>query len=375
MFEYKLAVQSEASQKAVRQLLGTAAGAASFARLRAAYAYATAGGAQLAAWTIATVSGDWEAMDKRWLISIDWGHTDPVALEFLASLPRSAVRVPYADEVLRRNLVPAVCFHPKTAIFDCGRIDKPPTSLVVGSANLTVSGLETGHEHAAAAIWLSGRLSRDAATQLSLMQQQAKHMEQVWRNATPVTAAVIDQYRRKWRRRQVSSEDGSAAAQSVIGDARGARRRFELPLTTSAEVARANALWIEVQYVVENLGRGMPGNQIDMQRGSRVFFGFSAQAVPRNTQFGDVRIDHRGHVSTHHMRFANNYMDRLNLPIPGAGGPPTYRDSMLLFTRRPNGAFNLEVGSASQIRAWKTRSRRQGTLFAMRGGRQWGVFV
>lgn len=374
MFSYELAVQSDANPEAVRGLLERVADAATFARLRAAFAYASVGGAQLAAWTIAGVSDDWDAMEKRWLISFDWGHTDPDALEFLASLPRSNVRVPYADDVLRRNLIPAICFHPKTAIFDRGRTIAPPISILVGSANLTVSGLETGHEHAAAAIWLSGRLSRDAAAQLAAMAEQGRHADRVWRAATPITSSILDQYRRRRRRVRSANEDASARAQSVIRNARGAARRFELPLDVSAQVASAGSLWVEIRYVVENRGRGVPGNQIDLQRGTRVFFGFSARSVPRNTLLGDVVIRHRGHVSTHHMRFGNNYMDKLNLPIPGAGGPADYRNTTLLFERRPDGTYELHLGSAGQIRTWKARSRRQGTLFAMQGGREWGVF-
>ncbi len=375
MFRYDFAVQSDTNQRAVVDLLEKAAASSSFSHLHAAFAYASVGGAQLAAWTIADVSAGWRSMEKRWVISIDWGHTDPDALDYLASLPKSRVRVPYAADVLRRNLIPARCFHPKTAIFHRGQVNAPPTAIVVGSANLTVSGLETGHEHVTAAMWPSGRLSRDAAAQLQALQLQAQHVDRVWRAASPLSAAMIAQYRQKRRRRQVANEDASGQAQDVIKDARGPARRFDLPLNVSAQVASAKALWIEVRYVVPNRGAGVPGNQIDLQRGMRVFFGFSALVVPRNTMLGDVIINHRGHISTHHMRFGNNYMDKLNLPIPGAGGPPAYSNTTLLFERQPDGSFRLQVGSAAQVKAWKAASRRQGTSFTMQGGgRQWGVF-
>jgi HKD family nuclease len=226
VFTYELAVQSDANLKAVRGLLQRAAGAAAFERLRAAFAYASVGGVQLAAWAIADVSSDWEALDKRWLISFDWGHTDPDALEFLATLPRSQVRVPDAREVLRRNLVPAICFHPKTAIFDRGQTSVPPIAILVGSANLTVSGLETGHEHAAAAVWTSGRLSRDAAAHLAAMQEQGRHADRVWRAATPVTASILDQYRRKWRR----ARSGERRCQRTSSDGRSRCARSKSPL-------------------------------------------------------------------------------------------------------------------------------------------------
>jgi hypothetical protein len=372
VFHYELAVQSDANQRAVVSLLENAAAATSFDRLRGAFAYASVGGAQLAAWGIRNVSGNWEAMEKRWLISLDWGHTDPDALEFLASLPRSSVRIPNADVVLRRNLVPATCFHPKTAIFDRGRVTAP-VAIVVGSANLTVSGLETGHEHAAAAIWLSGRLSRDAAAQLAAMAEQGRHADRVWRTADRLTPARLADYARRRRRIRSRNEDASGGAQSVVRNARGAARRFEIPLNVSAQIASARSMWVDITYVTPNRGVGVPGNQVDLQRGTRLFFGFSGVSVPRNTILGDVVIRYRGHVSTHHMRYGNNQMDKLNLPIPGAGGPPGYSQETLIFEKRPDGSFDLRLGSPTQVRQCKAASRREGTLFTMQGGRQWGV--
>jgi hypothetical protein len=73
------------------------------------------------------------------------------------------------------------------------------------------------------------------------------------------------------------------------------------------------------------------------------------------------------------MRFGNNYMDKLDLPIPGIDGPPSYEDSVLRFEREPDGAFRLSLGTPSEVRRWKRSSERAGTLLTMRGGRQWGV--
>jgi len=143
---------------------------------------------------------------------------------------------------------------------------------------------------------------------------------------------------------------------------------------TTAAIARAENFWIQVEYVVENRGHGRPGNQIDLARGSRVFFGFSGRRVPRNTALGDVSIRFARHRSLTHMRFGNNYMDKLNLPIPGEGGPPDYSHTVLLFTRQSDGGFRMRVGTPDEARAWRRRSRSQETLFRMRGGREYGVF-
>jgi hypothetical protein len=74
------------------------------------------------------------------------------------------------------------------------------------------------------------------------------------------------------------------------------------------------------------------------------------------------------------MRFGNNYMDKLNLPIPTDEGPEEYEGTTLLFERRADGAFNMLVGTSADVRGWKRRSRRQGTLYQMRSGREYGVF-
>src|SRR6266511_2563099 len=103
MFEYFLAVQSPRTEGAILDAFRRAAAAIRFDRVRAAFAYASVGGAQLLHWTLSEEDVDWEGARKRWLISLDWGHTDPAALEFLSSLEGSEVRIPLAEEVLARR--------------------------------------------------------------------------------------------------------------------------------------------------------------------------------------------------------------------------------------------------------------------------------
>ncbi len=119
----------------------------------------------------------------------------------------------------------------------------------------------------------------------------------------------------------------------------------------------------------------MPGNQIDLRRGSRVFFGFGTGNVPRNSPLGTVRIRYGRHTRDCNMRFGNNSMDKLNLPIPGDPGPETYRNQTLLFQRKSNGVFSMRLGSPQEINEWKRLSRQQATLFRMsNSGREYGTF-
>ena len=147
-----------------------------------------------------------------------------------------------------------------------------------------------------------------------------------------------------------------------------------LPLRENAHLATATFLWIDVDYVVQNRGRGRPGNQIDLHHGTRVFFGMSSVRVPRNTFPGEITVVYRAERTLCHIRFGNNQMDKLNLPVPENAGPPEYQDKTLLFKRVSNDEFQLSVRSRAAASLWKSKSRNQGTLFEMRGGREYGVF-
>lgn len=136
-----------------------------------------------------------------------------------------------------------------------------------------------------------------------------------------------------------------------------------IPATQAAALAAASHFWIEIEYVVANRGRYEEGNQIDMQRGSRVFFGFGDRTLPKNSAIGTVRILYGTHSASRNLRFGNNSMDKLDLPIPSVEGPPSYSGHTLLFTRESPSSFHLGIGTAAEIAAWKAKSRAGGTLF------------
>ena len=124
--------------------------------------------------------------------------------------------------------------------------------------------------------------------------------------------------------------------------------------------------------MVENLGVGKPGNQIDMQRGARVFFGFDVANVPLKTLIGSVKINYKGIASGYSIRFGNNGMDKINLPVLQA--PKTYANQTLLFKRMRNDIFNLYIGNPKQVQQWRNKSQQQNTLFYMKSGREYGSF-
>lgn len=334
-----------------------------FNRLTGLYAFASRKGARLFCDAIGEVVPAWANVSKRWVISIDGGVTEPDALRYLLRQRKAEVRVPDAEELLHTGLRPLRRFHPKTLLLESQGRTPTATGLVVGSANLTCNGLCLGHEHAMC-VELAGRIAAETAVSRGLTE-----LRTVVESATPIDEDFIRRY-----------ESIRPAAPSVPEDFEDARSeqilrdRAVLPAAEAASLASANNLWVEVDYVAENRGRGQEGNQIDLKRGTRVFFGFGDEALPRNSPIGNVTIRFAHHSASRNLRFGNNQMDKLDLPIPGEEGPPSYRNQTLRFSREPDGAFRLTVGGPGDLAAWRRRSRELQTLFTMRSGRQYGVF-
>src|SRR5207249_2488847 len=69
----------------------------------------------------------------------------------------------------------------------------------------------------------------------------------------------------------------------------------EIPITKAAALAAAPHLWVDIEYVVSNRGPREEGNQIDLQRGTRVFFGFGDGKLPKNRPIGSVTIQYGSH--------------------------------------------------------------------------------
>jgi hypothetical protein len=370
VFTDDLVIQGPEHPGAVLDRITRAAEAVPAGHLKAGFAYASVAGVQLLSWSLDEVTDDWAKRKKRWLVSFDWGTTDPNAVDFLASLPNSQVRVPHAEEVVARKLMPAVCFHPKTlALHGVRASGKPPMALVVGSGNLTLAGLQTGHETASIAVCRALPKSQAGLQRLAGMSRYARALDQIWGGATELDAELLRRYTASRKRRPPQFEDAGRAAREFE------RSYVEQTFERAASLATASHLWVDIHSVVKNRGDDRPGNQIDLVRGTRAFFEFSGRRIPPNTILGDVHISYRGRVSTTHMRFANNSMDRLNLPIPGEAGPPSYDDAWLLFERLGDKAFRLTVLDARQLRTAKQRSSEQGLCFKMRSGRQYGVYT
>jgi len=111
---------------------------------------------------------------------------------------------------------------------------------------------------------------------------------------------------------------------------------------------------------------------------SRVYFGFPGHDVPTDTFIGNVNLVFAGTAHPDRtLRFSNNSMDVLALPVPGGGGPAAYDRETLHFervARRGRLLFDLTVGSSRDRARWEQASGAIGGVFSMTSGRQFGVY-
>lgn len=276
-------------------------------RLTVAVAYATKIGCELLVDGFASHFSSWKDIKKRWLISIDDGITQPNALSYLAKLPNSAVRIPNADVLLKKGLRPAFHFHSKLYVFECS--DNPEKiALFSGSSNLTQSGLFFNNEQATSFI-LAPPISKQEKYFLVDLKKQKKIIERIFKSSSPLNKEFLNQYRSLWHPANLPKVERKSYSNAL-------QPNPILDLPKAIALATADAFWVKVtNKVVPNLGKDKPGNQIDLQRGSRVFFGFGVGEVPPNTVFGSVPIRFEGVTSNYSVRFGNNYMDKMNLPV------------------------------------------------------------
>jgi len=339
-----------------------------FTRFRAAVAYARKSGCEDLVDALSRQSQQWAALRKEWLVSIDFGITTPEALEFLRDLQNSSVHVSDGDAVLARGLKPERCFHAKTYVFDdSDQGCEGDCAMFCGSANLTQSGLLTGSEHGVELVWQ--RPLEDSEKES--LQESLKSLawwDSAWKDATSLSSDFIRKYRKARPKRD--GEDDARSIRNLIPTSKSA-----IPAADALAWSTARCFWVETYELNKNLGPHKPGNQIDLTRGTRVFFGFSAETVPKNTTLGTVVLQYESHTpfeST--VRFSDNSMDKINLPVPDAEGPPDYDNSYVHFERVKADRFRVSLAEKGDHEKWREKSERQGMLCKFSGGREYGFY-
>ena len=338
-------------------LVRTAARRSPFTTVHAAVAYATQSGVAEFCDVMRDVEG-WRTARKEWLIGVDYCRSDPVALRHLQDLGESEVRIYDGQYVVgRRGCSPRVSFHPKLYLFR----GETGIEAVVGSGNLSLTGLRRGVEAGA----LVG------CRRVEEMEPVLEWFGELWTASSPldqVAQGYATAYGAMENRREPAPLEEDVVPESAGGGQQlsGAQLR-KLRVCTH--------LWINAGRLHQNRGPGRPGNQLMLKRNSRVFFGFPADDLEPDTAIGHVAIYYggreRGDCS---LRFSNNSMDVLTLPIPGDGGPVTYNGEILCFKRTGVRRFELVVGAARGVQRWRRSSEQIGGAFRMASGRTWGVY-
>lgn len=340
--------------------------AAEFDYIDVAAAYVTSGGARDVLRVLRAGLGDrWHAVKKRWVVSLDYCRTEPQAMEMLLREPRSSVRVHDGSHVVAQGCIPRIPFHPKAFLFR----GNGHHVVFAGSGNLSRSGMNTGHE-VGLMMGCFPPVRRSDPSVITQVQAVQAWYEDVWTRADRLNQPLLDQYKLIY-----DSIPNKLAPAPTDDDIIDSLRRGALTSEQLRKLRVCTQFWIEAGNVTRNLGPAAPGNQLMMKRLSRIFFGVPAIDVPQNSPLTQISITHQNRTKTDcSLTFSDNGMDKLTLPIPGAGGPTAYDQQTLLFTRLSPGAFELELGTPKKIRNWVHRSKLIDASYAMQGGRRWGLF-
>jgi hypothetical protein len=238
---------------------------------------------------------------------------------------------------------------------------------LTGSANGTFGGLTLGAE-AAIEMTCLPPFSRQERVIAAEFRAELAWFEDTWVSATPVTRQFLSSYTALRPRKEVQ-EDRSVVVSKAISIARSLQEN-------PSDIARwgsAGVFWIEVRRMYKNRGRGKSGNQLDMPRGARVFFGFACGAVAPNTIFGSVELRFLGSSAVERtVKFGDNQMDKINLPIPGEEGPEAYDNSIVVFRRTGPRQFAVTLSGLRESRRLLSASTNARLAFRMSSMRQYG---
>jgi hypothetical protein len=278
--------------------------------------------------------------------SLDFGITEPEALEFWMNMPHCRVLVAGVSLLDQGNLVPRTAFHPKLYLFE--RPDGAIGSLV-GSANLTNRGLTINSE----AGWRE------------LNHVHANVVNAAWdtaiQPAVPLTPEILDGYRAL--RRRAAPTRPTEVLEPVPAPALGVLGQYAPFGEAGVDPHAYNQMWVQ--------SRGLQGGaqtQLELPRGSHQFFGANYQ------DYEFERVEHiaepvlvsgrkiwRDRPLTWH---GDNAMERINLPSSAMGGFE-YTNSLILFRRVAQNMFELRVypWDSDSARGYVEASRREGLLF------------
>ncbi len=296
--------------------------------------------------------GRWEEIKKTIVTSLDYGLTEPRALEYLAESAGFEVRIAGVDVLERSGLRPEFAFHPKLFIFNEGE----QRSLLTGSANLTERALASNTEVA--------YLEYEVADTDAVERAWSAVLEQT----EPLDAQLLEKYREKHGVERPVVEPEGAPVTVELPPVGSLTNFWDAVRTGGVDPYEYQHFWVEAG----SMSSGGSYNQLEAPRGANRFFGFEfddyedAAVVP----IGELTITRLGRTWDDR-RFAwhgDNQMERINLPTRFQGGYDDYAHTAILFRRRADD-FEMEVvpWNDTMSAAWQEAFRREGAIY--RAGR------
>lgn len=308
----------------------------------------------------------WNKVKKEFITSIDFGITEPAALNYLRKQTNSQVRIANSYVVARSGFRPTYAFHPKWYLFSYPNEQR----YITGSANLTKSALCVNTE----AIRTTRIVSNVA------IKRNDNRWKKIWDDSDVLTSKLLADYetqRGKVVRRPalkkfltVDPPTEPASKSRTLWDELQARR---------IKPASFESFWIEAG----SMQSGGSQNQLEMPRGGNWFFGFEFSSfIGGSEQIGEVTLFLNGqffenrHIAWH----GSNKMERINLPTTYQGGVD-YSNSYVLFQRRTRNEkqyFSMTVRAVDSPEAlgWRYSSQIRASEFnlGIRGKRTCGFF-
>ena len=344
--------------------------------LRIAVAYTSLAGIRLLMPRLKLRAGPaWATVPKTVVTSLDFGLTDPRALQQLSEDPDDyEVRLANPSVLTEALLRPRMAFHPKMYVFDKGAT----SDAMVGSPNLTDRALTLNSEVATLQFGLGRPGDLDDAWEL------------MTRGSVALDEPLLERYRALRPRLQAPAERGEhrrpiddtveiddPVTEAILGPTIDPRllRVFADAVDGGLRPDSYQRLWVEAGSMTS----GGSHNQLELPRAANQFFGF------RFADYGDAHqiigyptLLARGNAWTDRPLtwHGNNRMERLNLPTFAQGGF-RYEGAAVLFRRVPTG-FELEVAEWNNplAIAWRYASGKLGTTYRVgqATGRACGVF-
>lgn len=316
--KWTLISQGGGANQTLGKALSSSSGSGTFDRLDVAVAYATLPGVKALALAVGGIP-----QISRWVVGLDDAITQPEALEYIAQLPGSELRVV--------KLTPTRRFHPKMYLL-WSSSEKSKAAAAIGSGNMTVNGLRKNGE---VAVILTAEATKDA----NAIKRQWREMWDLGHSPTvPELAAYKELFKKAKKQRKKVAEIGAAPPEPDANEIVGEEPTFD------GSPKSATIAWLEVGSA--NAG----GRDLEFPKAMMPYFALSASKEKRKF----VTVDGQEHALVFTKREKND-MWRLmfnSASIQSAANRTTMRpasganrsDLAVVFRKLPGSKkFNIQL--------------------------------